>query len=100
MLEILNDFLTSEEVGLSATLKYGLPFYMNGKKMVCYLHKCKDGSLDVTFWQGKELLSKYPQLEQRDRKIMASLNYRSPEALDLELIRDIAHDTKARHNLK
>lgn len=99
MYEILNDFLTSEEIRLSAALKYGIPFYMNTKKMVCYLHRCKDQSLDVTFWHGHLLVEKYPQLAQRDRKIMASLNYFVPEALDLELIRDIVNETRARQSI-
>lgn len=99
MYEILNDFLMAEEIGLSATLKYGIPFYMNAKKMVCYLHRCKDQSLDVTFWHGHLLVEKYPQLAQRDRKIMASLNYFVPEALDLELIRDIVNETRVRQSI-
>ncbi len=94
MMEILNDFFTSDEFSYSSALKYGLPFYMSKKKNICYLHKCKDGSLDITFWDGNQLLGKYPQLEQRDRKRMASLNYSSPEEMDLELIRDIANDTQ------
>lgn len=97
ILDILNDFLTSTEVGLKATIKYGMPFYLHENKMVCYLHRCKNDTLDITYWRGNLLLKKYPQLEQRDRKIMASLNYSTPEELDLALIRDIAYDTRDQH---
>lgn len=95
MYEILNDFLTSDEIDLSSTLKYGIPFYLHKGKMVCYLHMCKDNSLDITFWKGKDLQKLFPQLQQRNRKIMASLNYQMAEDLDLELIRDIVDATRS-----
>ena len=95
MMEIINDFLC-DELALSSTLKYGLPFYMNDKQMICYLHRCKDLSLDITFWQGKLFVKEFPQLEQRDRKLMASLNYKDPMKMDLELIQKIANAVKER----
>ncbi|CAG5082183.1 DUF1801 domain-containing protein [Parvicella tangerina] len=95
MMEILNDFLTSPELELSSTLKYGLPFYASDKQAICYLHKCKDGTLDITFWNGKSLFHQFKQLQLRDRKRMASLNYAKPEEMNLELIRDIANETKS-----
>lgn len=94
MMEILNDFLCLE-VALESGLRYGLPFFMEKKKMICYLHKCKDGTVDVTFWKGHLLVKDYPHLEQRDRKIMASLNYSTPVEMNLELIHEIANAVRA-----
>ena len=97
MMEILNDYLCVE-LHLSSTLKYGIPFYMYDKKMVCYLHKCKNDSLDITFWQGKFLVNDFPKLEPRDRKLVASLNYDNPLAIDFELIHSISSAVIKKHD--
>lgn len=87
---ILNDIILEWDDEIKSSINYGLPFYKIKKnKTVCYLKTHKKNSVDITFWNSVHILDQFPQLELRDRKRMASLNYSNAEDIDIELIHEI-----------
>ena len=87
---ILNDIILEFDSEIKSSLNYGLPFYkIGGNKSVCYLTPHKKNSVDITFWNSYLILAQFPELEIRDRKRMASLNYSHPEDIDIPLIQRI-----------
>ena len=87
---ILNDIILEHDSEIKSSINYGLPFYkIKNNKSVCYLTTHKKNSVDITFWNSINILSQFPQLDIRDRKRMASLNYTIPENIDIELIKRI-----------
>jgi hypothetical protein len=87
---ILNDIILEHDNEIKSSINYGLPFYkINNNKAVCYLTTHKKNSVDITFWNSIHILNEFPELDLRDRKRMASLNYTKPEDIDIELIHKI-----------
>jgi hypothetical protein len=87
---ILNDIILEHDSEIKSSINYGLPFYkIKNNKSICYLTTHKKNSVDITFWNSVNILSEFPQLDIRDRKRMASLNYKNPEDIDIELVKTI-----------
>ncbi len=94
ILSILNDIVLEYDSEIKSSLNYGLPFYkIPGNKSVCYLTPHQKNSVDITFWNSYKIIDKFPQLDIRDRKRMASLNYRKAEDIDIKLIQQILDAT-------
>ncbi len=62
-------------------IRYGIPFY-DYRIWLCYLNLRKDGSVDLTFLQGKKLDDPAGMLEDRGRKMVSTL-----------VIRDLSDET-------
>lgn len=91
---ILNDIILEHDTEIKSSINYGLPFYkIKNNKSVCYLTTHKKNSVDITFWNSVNILSEFPQLDIRDRKRMASLSYKNPEDIDIELVKTILSAT-------
>lgn len=58
--------------GIDERLSFKIPFY-HYFGMFMFLNNTKDG-IDVVFCRGKDLLELFPQLQHKDRAIMASVN--------------------------
>jgi hypothetical protein len=56
-------------------ISFKIPFY-HYHGMFCYLNRVKDG-IDVGFLRGRDLLDIFPQLQQGNRKIVASVIVRN-----------------------
>ena len=84
---ILNDIILEFDSEIKSSLNYGLPFYkIKNNKSICYLTTHKKNSVDITFWNSYLILDQFPELDIRDRKRMASLNYSAPENINISLI--------------
>ena len=57
--------------GIEERLSFKLPFY-HYYGMFMFLNNTKEG-IDVAFMRGKDLLEAFPQLENKDRAIIASV---------------------------
>ncbi|WP_375239929.1 DUF1801 domain-containing protein [Aurantibacter sp.] len=56
--------------------KWKIPFFMIGKKPICYLNQSK-GYVDLCFWHS-EIMEQYSELFVKEkRKVVASLRYKS-----------------------
>lgn len=87
---ILNDIILEYDTEIKSSLNYGLPFYkITGNKSVCYLTTHNKNSVDITFWNSYKIINKFPQLDIRNRKRMASLNYVKAEDIDIKLIQKV-----------
>lgn len=61
--------------------KYRIPFYYLRDKPFCYLNQTRD-YVDVGFWHAAYLTKHLEKMEQKGRKVMRSLRYRSSEEID------------------
>ena len=57
--------------GITEKLSFKIPFY-HYHGMFCYLNNIPEG-IDIGFLRGRDLVELFPQLDQRNRKIVASL---------------------------
>ena len=79
--------------GITEKLSFKIPFY-HYHGMFCYLNNIPEG-IDIGFMRGRDLIELFPQLEQRNRKIVASLVIRNAKDITrLELPEIIATAAK------
>lgn len=99
ILSILHDIILEHSNRIRPTLSYGLPFYkIENNKTLCYLTIHQKKSVDITFWRGANYVKEFNQLDQRDRKLMASLNYKIPDEIDIVLIKTILSKILAQYD--
>ena len=70
--QMLRDMLYTEVAGIEERFSFKLPFY-HYHGMFCYMNKLKTGGIDLCFCRGKDLVMAYPQLQRKERAIMAGL---------------------------
>ncbi len=91
---ILNDIILEHDKEIKSSINYGMPFYkINNNKSICYLFTHQKNSVDITFWNSVHIIDQFPQLELRNRKRMASLNYKNPEDINIDLVKQILEVT-------
>jgi hypothetical protein len=61
--------------GVEEKLSFKIPFY-HYFGMLCYINETKNG-LDIGFCRGKDLVLAFPQLEMRDRTMVASVEVKT-----------------------
>jgi hypothetical protein len=69
--EQLREMILSFVPGVQEKMSYKIPFY-HYFGIFCYINETKEG-IDLGFCRGKELLMVLPQLEQRNRAMIASI---------------------------
>ena len=67
----LREMILENIQGIEEKLSFKIPFY-HYFGMFMFLNQTKEG-FDVAFCRGKDLLEAYPQLQQKDRAIIASV---------------------------
>jgi len=68
---------------LELLYKYRIPFYYLNKKPFCYLNaNHKKQYVDLGFWKGNKIQIHQKYLVTENRKMMASLRYKSIEEMD------------------
>ncbi|MCF8715965.1 DUF1801 domain-containing protein [Joostella atrarenae] len=85
MLLELQILVTATLPNLELKYKYKIPFfYLNGKPF-CYFNVTK-GYVDVCFWKGFEITKFKELLVTENRKMIKSLRYYTPEAINSEVL--------------
>ncbi|RZS91901.1 DUF1801 domain-containing protein [Aquimarina brevivitae] len=74
--------------------KYKIPFYYIGGKPFCYLNVTK-GYVDVGFWSSAHLTKHQEHMYTKGRKVMKSLRYYTPEAIQEEILIDVLQEAYA-----
>ena len=84
----MREIILQQDDQISETLKYGLPCFLFGKKILCYLWKDKKTKHPYIL-MSDGLLIEHPKLEQGDRKKMKSYSVNPNMDLNLAEIKDI-----------
>ncbi|MFP4506903.1 MAG: DUF1801 domain-containing protein [Cyclobacteriaceae bacterium] len=83
--------LLSEQPGLTARIRYKIPFYYR-KSWVCYLNPVKKGGIELAFLRGNELSNAQGLLNFRGRKQVAGIIFYKlneiPEEAVMEIIQE------------
>lgn len=88
--DMLHEIITLHDKSIQSSINYGIPFYKNSKgKALCYMMTTKSKEVALTFWNGAFMLEEFPELDKGSRKLMASLYYKTPETIDIHLIKKI-----------
>ncbi len=67
----IRELILENVPGIEEKLSFKIPFY-HYFGMFMFLNQTKEG-IDVAFCRGKDLLEAFPQLQQKDRAIIASV---------------------------
>lgn len=87
----IREIILSEVPGIEERFSYKLPFY-HYYGIFCYINSIP-GGFDIGFCRGRDLVDAFPQLERRDRAVMASIsiyNKKDIERLELRRILSVA----------
>lgn len=88
---MIREIILSEVPGIEERFSYKLPFY-HYFGIFCYINSIP-GGFDIGFCRGRDLVDAFPQLERRDRAVMASIsifNKKDIERLELRRILSVA----------
>ena len=80
LMKKLRNLILRQVTGVEERFSFGLPFY-HFYGMFCYLKPERDG-VALSFLRGKDLVVAFPQLEQKDRAIVASVVIRETKDLN------------------
>lgn len=83
----LRELILENVPGVEEKLSFKIPFY-HYFGMFMYLNLTKDG-VDVAFCRGKDLLTTFPQLENKDRAIIASVCIKNKKDIDAFEVRQM-----------
>jgi uncharacterized protein len=75
LMQQLRELILNIITGVEERFSYGLPFY-HYHGMFCYLKPEEEG-VAISFLRGKDLLVAFPQLQQKNRAIVASVTVSS-----------------------
>ena len=84
MTRILHQLFT-EQYGLNATEKYGVPFYTL-KSWICYINPLKNDAIELAFTRGNELIGQLEVLDFKGRKQVGGFTLNRLDEVQLELI--------------
>lgn len=88
---LLRDIVLSTSKEIKEKLSFNCPFYhYNG--MLCYI-SIEKKTVYIGFCRGVLLKEKYPILEIKNRKLIASISYKNMEEVDVNLIQNILKDS-------
>lgn len=71
----IRNYLFHNVAGIEERYSFKLPFY-HYYGMFCYINKVNSG-LELCFCRGKDLAVAFPQLEQKERKLIAGITLHS-----------------------
>lgn len=84
----LRDIIMHVDSEIQHVLKYGMPFFVLEKKMLCYLWKDKKtGEPYIGFADGK--LMEHPALELGSRSRMKILRIPADQDIDIDLVEEL-----------
>lgn len=82
--------------GVSLKYKYRIPFYYLNDKPFCYLNQ--SGSyVDLGFVNGSKFVRHLDQMEGSGRKVVRSLRYKDPEAIEYDILRGVLQEAVEVH---
>lgn len=82
--EELRDIILEHIYGVEERCSFKLPFY-HYYGMFCYINKVKEG-IELCFCRGKDLLIAYPELELKNRSMIAGITFSSLQPLNKQEI--------------
>ncbi|MBK6273727.1 MAG: DUF1801 domain-containing protein [Saprospirales bacterium] len=88
---LLRDIILSTTPEITERLSFNCPFY-HYKGMLCYI-SIEKKTVYIGFCRGVLLKEKYPILEIKNRKLIASISYKNMEEVDVDLIQNILQDS-------
>ena len=88
---LLRDIILSTSTEITERLSFNCPFY-HYKGMLCYI-SIEKKTVYIGFCRGSFLKNKYPFLEIKNRKLIASVSYKDLEDVDAEVIQSILKDS-------
>ncbi len=94
ILLFLHPWLT-EEMGLHAKMRYGIPFY-DAEKWICYLNPLKKGGAEFAFIRGDLLDHEDGLLDQKGRKMVWGLELNALESIPLEALKKKIEEAKSK----
>ena len=77
--------------GVCLKYKYRIPFYYLNDKPFCYLNQ-SGKYVDLGFVRGNKFLRHRHVMEGRGRKMVTSLRYDSPEAIDYGILEGVLQE--------
>lgn len=84
---LLRSLVLDNVPGIQEKLSFKIPFY-HYYGMFMYLNNTNEG-IDVGFCRGKDILSEFPQLEMKNRAIVATVEIRSRKDIAVKKLREI-----------
>lgn len=75
----IRNYIFHNIAGVEERYSFKLPFY-HYYGMFCYMNRVK-GGLEICFCRGKDLAVAFPQLEQKERKLIAGITLRSKKEI-------------------
>jgi hypothetical protein len=79
------------DLGLTAKLNYGIPFYYL-HSWICYLNPNKKGGIELAFIRGNELSNAQGLLEAKNRKQVVGITFTKLKEIHEESILEIVHE--------
>lgn len=89
--ETIREIILTEVPGIEERFSFKLPFY-HYFGMFCFINSIP-GGFDIGFCRGKDLVDAFPQLERKNRAVMANLsiyNKKDIERLELRQLLSVA----------
>jgi hypothetical protein len=83
----LRDIILGYSEEISETVKYGMPCFLYGKEILCYLWKDKQDKPYILVAKGREI--HHPRLEQGTRKKMKILSVDPKGEIEVDVIEEI-----------
>lgn len=83
--------LLCEQPGLSAKIRYKIPFYYR-KSWVCYLNPVKNKGIELAFLRGNELSNEQGLLGFRGRKQVSGIIFYQLHEIPEEAVREIVQE--------
>ncbi len=79
------------DLNLVAKIRYRIPFYF-GKSWICYLNPQKNDSIELVFIHGKKLSNSQGILNDKGRKMVAGIEFRSVDEIPQEAVFEIIQE--------
>lgn len=83
--------LLTEDLNLTAKLRYKIPFYYR-KTWICYINPGKDNTVELAFVRGNELSNAQGILDSKGRKQVWSIALTTPAEIPTEALTEIIQE--------
>ncbi|MFZ9004161.1 MAG: DUF1801 domain-containing protein [Robiginitalea sp.] len=83
--------------GISLKYKYRIPFYYLNEKPFCYLNQ-SGKFVDLGFVHGNKFIRHKDLMQGRGRKVVRSLRYEFPEAIDYTVLQGVLLEAMEVHS--
>ncbi len=93
----LQSLIEGQVPGISLKYKYRIPFYYLNEKPFCYLNQ-SGTYVDLGFVNGSKLVRHLDLMEGRGRKVVRSLRFEHPEAIDFAILQGVLQEAVEVHS--